>query len=237
MMRLLVSVRDAAEARTALEAGVDLIDVKEPRHGPLGAACSDVIGRVLGEVGQRRPVSVALGELAGTAAEVAAALRRLDDRPPVYAKLGLAGCGSRTDWRHRSLEVWRSLPAATKPVAVVYADTVRADAPPPLDVLDHAQRGGCAGVLVDTFDKHGASLVELWNKSEIRAFVGQIQRASMLAVLAGRVAAEDLASLADCRPDFVAVRGAVCAPDRAGTIKADKLLHLQSFLRSVTNAS
>ena len=35
---LLVSVRSAAEAITALEAGADVIDVKEPSRGALGAA-------------------------------------------------------------------------------------------------------------------------------------------------------------------------------------------------------
>ena len=36
--KLLVSVRSADEARAALAGGADLIDVKEPAHGPLGAA-------------------------------------------------------------------------------------------------------------------------------------------------------------------------------------------------------
>ncbi len=38
MTRLLVSVRSAAEAEIALSAGADLIDVKEPSRGSLGAA-------------------------------------------------------------------------------------------------------------------------------------------------------------------------------------------------------
>jgi uncharacterized protein (UPF0264 family) len=38
MTGLLVSVRDAAEAADALAGGADLIDVKEPNAGSLGAA-------------------------------------------------------------------------------------------------------------------------------------------------------------------------------------------------------
>ncbi|MEX0712176.1 MAG: (5-formylfuran-3-yl)methyl phosphate synthase, partial [Pirellulales bacterium] len=37
MTKLLVSVRSLAEARLALAAGVDLIDLKEPARGSLGA--------------------------------------------------------------------------------------------------------------------------------------------------------------------------------------------------------
>ena len=38
MTGLLVSVRDSSEAQAALKGGVDLIDIKEPRAGALGAA-------------------------------------------------------------------------------------------------------------------------------------------------------------------------------------------------------
>ena len=36
-MRLLVSVVDAAEARLAVAGGVDIVDVKNPAEGSLGA--------------------------------------------------------------------------------------------------------------------------------------------------------------------------------------------------------
>jgi len=42
-MRLLVSVRDASEARAALAGGAGIIDAKEPLNGPLGAVSSDVL--------------------------------------------------------------------------------------------------------------------------------------------------------------------------------------------------
>ena len=61
--RLLVSVRDAAEAEAALAGGADLIDVKEPSRGPLGRADAGVIRYVVKAVGGRAPVSAALGEL------------------------------------------------------------------------------------------------------------------------------------------------------------------------------
>ena len=51
--KLLVSVRSAAEALTALEGGAALIDVKEPAHGSLGRADLQVIGEVVRAVGRR----------------------------------------------------------------------------------------------------------------------------------------------------------------------------------------
>ncbi|HEX3138798.1 MAG TPA: (5-formylfuran-3-yl)methyl phosphate synthase, partial [Rhizobacter sp.] len=43
MMRLLVSVRDEAEALLAAQGGVDFIDLKEPRDGALGGLPAPVI--------------------------------------------------------------------------------------------------------------------------------------------------------------------------------------------------
>ena len=80
---LLVSVRDAAEAAEALDGGAAIIDVKEPRHGPLGAAEPEAIAAVARMVGTRRPWTMACGELGevleGEPNAVASAIgRRLD---------------------------------------------------------------------------------------------------------------------------------------------------------------
>jgi len=62
-MRLLVSVRNASEAGSALAGGADIIDAKEPLNGPLGAVSSDVLHRIASTVGNAAPVSAALGEI------------------------------------------------------------------------------------------------------------------------------------------------------------------------------
>jgi uncharacterized protein (UPF0264 family) len=61
--KLLVSVRSPVEAEAALAGGAGIIDVKEPRNGPLGRARAEVWREVQLAVTHRVPVSVALGEL------------------------------------------------------------------------------------------------------------------------------------------------------------------------------
>ncbi|HEY6223210.1 MAG TPA: (5-formylfuran-3-yl)methyl phosphate synthase, partial [Gemmatimonadales bacterium] len=61
-MRLLVSVADDDEARTALAAGADIIDAKNPRRGPLGAVTARTLAAIVGAVRPHRPVSAALGD-------------------------------------------------------------------------------------------------------------------------------------------------------------------------------
>ena len=63
MAQLLVSVRSADEARTALAGGASIIDVKEPDHGSPGQAPWSVWRDVHTVVSTAAAISVALGEL------------------------------------------------------------------------------------------------------------------------------------------------------------------------------
>ncbi|RZK75548.1 MAG: hypothetical protein EOO66_33700, partial [Methylobacterium sp.] len=45
--RLLVSVRDAAEAEAAIRAGADLIDAKDPENGALGALPPETVRAIV----------------------------------------------------------------------------------------------------------------------------------------------------------------------------------------------
>ena len=53
MIRMLASVRDLDEARIVFDAGVDLIDLKQPADGALGALPPEVISEVVGFVAIR----------------------------------------------------------------------------------------------------------------------------------------------------------------------------------------
>ena len=118
MTRLLVSVRSACEAVTALAAGAHLMDVKEPSRGPLGPADPAVIRAVCRAVAGRVPVSAALGELAGQCLpRMAAGVAGIQ-----YAKLGLAGCADLPGWADLWARALESCPSAATPIAVIYAD-------------------------------------------------------------------------------------------------------------------
>jgi uncharacterized protein (UPF0264 family) len=216
MMRLLVSVRNADEARLALEAGVDLLDLKEPRRGPLGAVSAGVMREVLELAAGQVPVSAALGELREWNSQFAQTI-------PIdlaLAKIGLAGCAEIADWPRRWQSALAQLPDGVASVAVVYADDRTAAAPRPEEVLHHALRLGCRAVLVDTFDKSGQGLCEYWTPKEIERFVSEVQDAGLWAVVAGSIRLAQLPQIFAAGPDWVAVRGAVCRPARDGSLDA-----------------
>lgn len=226
MTGLLVSVRSAEEAGIALLGGADLIDVKEPSLGSLGAAEPRVWDEVGSRISGAVSMSVALGEL-----ESFASVRV----PPQvrYAKLGLAGCCRFPDWPGRWDAALRLLPAGTIPVAVAYADYDRVDAPAPDEVLDLGRRLGCGGLLLDTYCKSRGGLFDLWSVRRVTTLVESARAHGMLVVLAGSLDQATARRAAQLSPDYVAVRGAVCTDSRVGRVDGNRVRTLKALLTGV----
>src|SRR5438270_9317018 len=90
-MRLLVSVISAEEAKRALAGGADIIDVKDPGEGALGAPAPRVLSEVVRAVGGAAPISVALGDLPDLPHTAALAARGAALSGAAYVKAGLRG--------------------------------------------------------------------------------------------------------------------------------------------------
>jgi len=222
MAGLLVSVRSADEAAVAVAAGASVIDVKEPRRGPLGPADPAVWRAVRAIVPGRLPVSVALGELVEQPAlHVAGDLDGIS-----YRKLGLAGAPA--SWRADLKALRDGLETAW--IAVIYADWQRAEAPHPDAILEFALENACAGVLVDTWDKSRSIPLSL---SEWSGRLSRAQRAGLLVALAGRLDLATIDRLQPLRPDLFAVRGAACVSgDRLGSIDSRRVAALVRAARA-----
>jgi uncharacterized protein (UPF0264 family) len=230
MAKLLVSVRSASEARVAVAGGADVIDVKEPRRGSLGRAELATWREVLSQVDGKAPVSVALGELTDFRMELACTL----PAGVRFAKLGLARCRSWRTWSDRWSRILHRLPPGILAVAVVYADADRCGAPPPEQIIRHAARLGCWGVLVDTHDKTGGTLLDLLPEVEMAGVVDAVRRRGMAVALAGSLGCREVATTMSWSPDLIAVRSAVCCGGRSGVVDQEKVRHLAQLMpRSV----
>lgn len=229
--RLLVSVRSAAEAEAALQGGADLIDVKEPANGSLGAASVEVIRVVVETVAGRKPVSAALGEL-------------VDGRkpPPVpglaFLKWGLSGLGPEEAWEQHLPHHFDLIEPPTQGVVVFYADCFAAMSPvlPPL--VEFARARDCV-VLVDTFVKEGRTLLDLMPESTLDLVFQRCRKAGVRLALAGSLGIPEVERILQCgSPQWIAVRGAVCERGhREQTISADRVRQLAERLRQATPES
>ncbi len=213
--RLLVSVRDAAEALAALAGGADLIDVKEPDRGPLGRADDAVIAEVVRAVAGRVPVSAALGELGESIALPPVALE--------YVKWGLAG------WEGRD---WQSALDDAPPNAVFagYADCDEVDSPLLHFVALKAASRRAAAFLIDTFVKDGRTLLDVVSAQYLGALLEFCRSAGVPVALAGSLDLAAIERLKPLRPDWFAVRGAACDGGRGGRVCADKVRRLREAL-------
>src|SRR2546430_16954850 len=90
-MRLLVSVVSADEAERALAGGADIVDVKDPGEGALGAPAPRVLCDVVRAEGSAAPVSVALGDLPDLPHTAALAAHGAALSGGAYVKVGLRG--------------------------------------------------------------------------------------------------------------------------------------------------
>jgi (5-formylfuran-3-yl)methyl phosphate synthase len=223
MTRLLVSVRSTAEAETAVAGGADILDIKEPDRGSLGAAEPAVVRSVIERFGRTLPVSVALGDLSDASLWTGDGDYRpcpLADllRGAALAKVGLAGCAALGDWPQRWRRAVEQLPDGCRPVAVVYGDWQHAAAPPADEVLAIAREARAAAVLVDTFGKQGGGLVDLWNTSTLAEVVAAIRGLPAAVALAGSLTMSSVGRVLPLRPDVIAVRTAACHGGRTGTV-------------------
>lgn len=219
MPRLLVSVRDTNEAQMAIDEGVQLIDVKEPRAGSLGAASIESIRQIADICRPHVLLSVALGELLEIPPP-----RLPNDVAPAFVKYGLSGCSQKPHWP--ALWEQRIGDRSRVAVAVVYADWYGAKSPSPEVIVDHAARVGCRTVLLDTFDKSKGNLLEHMTREEISRWMRSVQEFGMKAVVAGSLTQPLIAPLLADGADCVAVRGAACHGSRDGTLDRNKLRQL-----------
>ena len=229
MTGLLVSVRSADEARAALLGGADIIDVKEPRNGSLGAASAEAWKEVAAVVADEALLSIALGELSDFDPLEAAQLPANTH----YAKIGLAGCADLPDWPERWQQAWACLPTDVERVAVCYVDQQQAAAPDWQQILQQALGAGCKCLLLDTFDKRAGNLFRHWSERQLADVVAQAAADGLFVVAGGSIQGQHQPILAATGVRLMAVRGAVCRGARTGPLEAD----LVKQLRAVCDAS
>ncbi|HEV8058594.1 MAG TPA: (5-formylfuran-3-yl)methyl phosphate synthase [Gemmataceae bacterium] len=222
MTQLLISVRNASEARVAVAGGADLIDVKEPSRGSLGQADFSIISEIAAIIGDQRPLSAALGELIDATSEPPAANFS-------FVKWGLSGCAMVRNWSDlladRAAGVQRTN-ARCQAVGVAYADWRRAQSPSPADVCLAASRVHCAVVLVDTWIKDGSNLLAWLTPSQLIDLRVQCRALGLQLALAGGIDFDLLPIMHEIKPDWIGIRGAACTGGREGTLCADRVARL-----------
>lgn len=209
MTKMLASVTGPDEAETALGGGADLIDLKDPRDGALGAVAPDVLAATIRRIAGRRPVSAVAGNLPMEPAAVRAAAAERAGAD--FVKVGLFPAP--IEARRAVVAGLKSLAAETRLIAVFFAD-----GDPDLTLIDDLRAAGFAGAMVDTLDKSGGGLLKHLPVARLGDFVAACRAHGLLSGLAGSLEAPDVPRLLVLEPDYLGFRRALTAGDRDGPI-------------------
>ncbi|MFZ4189341.1 (5-formylfuran-3-yl)methyl phosphate synthase [Streptomyces pseudogriseolus] len=214
-MLLLISPDGVEEALDCAKAAhhLDIVDVKKPDEGSLGANFPWVIREIREAVPADKPVSATVGDVPYKPGTVAQAALGAVVSGATYIKVGLYGCTT----PDQGIDVMRAVVRAVKehnPDALVvasgYADAHRIGCVNPLAVPDIAARAGADAAMLDTAVKDGTRLFDHVPPDVCAEFVRLAHASGRLAALAGSVRQDDLAELTRIGTDIVGVRGAVC---------------------------
>ena len=215
LMRLLVSVVDAGEARAAAAAGADIIDVKNPAEGSLGAPSPSVIADIRAAVPAALPVSAAIGDMPNLPGTAALAALGAAHSGAAFVKVGLWGASTEADAVALLRAVREAAPDAVV-VAGAYADARRVPhAPLAPELLPRVARAAGVDVcLLDTAVKDGRGLLDWLSPEALTALVDEAHELGLEVALAGALRAEDLPVVRATGADIAGVRSAACAGGR-----------------------
>ncbi|MGB4051779.1 MAG: (5-formylfuran-3-yl)methyl phosphate synthase [Methanoculleus sp.] len=219
-MQLLVSPSSIEEARSSLSA--DIIDVKKPSEGSLGANFPWVIQEIK-KIAGKKPVSAAIGDneyKPGTAA--------LSAYGAAHAGADFIKVGLKFDGIDHAREVIEAVTTAVKRdfpeksvVIAAYADFQRMGTISPLAISQMVADAGADVAMIDTGIKDGRSAFEFMDEVALIRFVEQNRELGLQTAIAGSLKFEDLDAVKRIGPDIIGVRGMVCGGDRSATIRAE----------------
>ncbi len=223
MSKFLASVNSLEEARLVNAIGVDIIDLKQPAQGALGALDSPTIRDIVAQFGEKTPISATIGDLPMQPETLANAVNAMSALGVDYIKLGFFPGG---DWL-KCLSALTPLCAQNNAlIAVLFADTA-----PPLPFIESLKAAGFRGVMLDTMDKTRGSLTKVMSHSQIAQFVSTAQQFNLLCGLAGSLKMTDIPTLIELQPDYLGFRGALCKEQqRTASLNQDAVFNIWQAL-------
>ncbi len=209
--KLLVSLQSADELRLVEGLALSWIDLKNPSVGSLGCPNRIVAAEFLAMADRcldrtRCQLSIALGELAEpTWSKVSEIAERFD-----FAKVALAGCAKREEWRKRAGSLAAEIGGGERLILVHYADHSRAISPDWKDTLGAAVELGCKYLLIDTYDKSAGRLWDWYIPGTIRELANAANAQGIELSIAGSLRLDELSWARTLGASVIGVRGAAC---------------------------
>lgn len=226
---LLASVRSVEEALIVLDAGVDIIDAKDPALGALGALNTQEIAAIVSAVNGRCRISATTGDWPLGSVELMTSFENVQNTGVDFIKIGLFGAKDEASL-NAGLEPLgtSSLSGSSGPHRIA---VMMADSGVPLWPLGILKKHGFMGVMLDTANKQGGGLCELACQETLSLFVNHAKHLGLMVGLAGSLRLEDIAAMALLEPDYLGFRTALCGKEgRSGDLDSKRITQVRSAL-------
>ena len=235
MTQLLISVKNSMEALLALEAGADIIDLKDPNVGALGALnideTQDIVQAMKGN-----------GLISATVGEQHASLNVLVHDIKVRAAIGIDIIKIVASPLFYSDDFVMHMQTLTnngiKIVTVFFADE-KID----LDLLAKIKQAGFFGAMLDTKIKQH-HLLQVQAAEDLKIFTQMCHQFHLQSGFAGSLQPQHIAYLMQFNPTYIGFRGGVCenlarknALCHSKVIEIKKLLHIHNKTNEKTQES
>jgi uncharacterized protein (UPF0264 family) len=176
MTLMLASVANCFEVDKLLTAGVDIIDVKDPVKGALGALPFNEVREIVKLVNYRCPVSATIGDITSPRL-ISPAITEMAGTGVNIVKAGVFNNHLSTEYMDILVNMSESGIAI---VLVFFADIGYL-----LDDIRALSATGVKGVMLDTANKSSGSLLSLLDGNQLADFVRTAHEHQLLAGLAG----------------------------------------------------
>ena len=228
MTQLLVSVKNSEEAMLALAAGVDIIDLKDPSVGALGALDSAITKEIMCLVsGQKQllatQVSATVGEHHLSVNALMADIQTRVDAGVDIIKIAVSDLFQAADFCDE-ISIFTKLDV--KIVAVFFADEEIN-----LNLLPTLKNAGFYGAMLDTKKKQ-YDLLQVQQQDNLRLFTQWCHNYQLKSGLAGSLQPQYVDFLMEINPTYIGFRGGICENScRQSALNPSKVDEVVNMLR------
>jgi uncharacterized protein (UPF0264 family) len=226
MVQLLVSVSNIDEAKIALDNGVDIIDLKHPERGALGALdMQDIVEIVafinLHDTTKSKLITATVGDLPLQPALLYAHVMQAASAKVDVVKIGFFNnLGESLETYQACLDELQVLTEkGVKLVAVLFAEYAY-----PAQMIEMIRNAGFYGVMVDTALKNGATFLDYFSFAQMMALAEKIKKQQLQFGLAGSLKLQHIDLVKQFNPNYIGFRGGLCEGDlRRNTLNANRV--------------
>lgn len=240
MTQLLISVKNVEEALLALACGADIIDLKDPSVGALGAldmptslailaAINNGISKQISGQNFGLIFSATVGENHEDLEALIAAIEQRATMGQVIIKIAVSVLFND---EHFFVEMRKLSNAGIKIVAVFFADE-RVD----LTLLPTLKQAGFYGAMIDTKNKH-KNLLQTQTIEVLALFTHFCHQHGLKSGLAGSLNAQHIDTLLAFNATYMGFRGGVCKNlKRMSNLNGAKIVEVKKLLLTHNNYS